>query len=477
MNRRLNQRRRSVLCLLILAALNGSAQQGMQAQTAPASGQTKSSGQPAVKEVYSFSLKEALDYAEKNSVKVKNALLDYQIQEQSNRATVSEALPQISGSLGFTDYFQSPVAVAPGSIDKLFDPTATGPFPKLQSLAFSVPYNANAGITLKQILFDGQVFVGLKARQTSLDYYRKSQEVTEQALRANIYKVYYQLLLSRTQIALIDANIARAQELQHNTSEMFKNGFAEKLDLDKATVQLSNLQSSKLQTLFMIDDGYLGLKMLLGMPIRDSLALTDTLTYDMVRDGALDDNYKYSDRRDYQLLEINKKLNEFDIQRYKKQYIPTASLTANYTQTGYGLDFSDIYKFSFWYPSSYVGLNISVPIFDGYYKQANIRKSTLMLQQTRNNMEALQISIDNDVKQAQLKFASSMATLDYEKQNMELASSVYEQTRKKFEQGLGSNTEITSAQTDLIQAQNNYFNALYNAVAAKVDYQNATGKL
>jgi outer membrane protein TolC len=60
---------------------------------------------------------------------------------------------------------------------------------------------------------------------------------------------------------------------------------------------------------------------------------------------------------------------------------------------------------------------------------------------------------------------------------MDLAESVYEQTRKKYENGLGSNTEITSAQTDLIQAQNNYFNALYNAISAKVDYQNAIGKL
>ncbi len=334
-----------------------------------------------------------------------------------------------------------------------------------------------AGITLKQILFDGQVFVGLKARQTSLDYYHKSQEVTEQALRANIYKVYYQLLLSRTQVALIDANIGRVQELQHNTSEMFKNGFAEQLDVDKATVQLSNLQSEKIQTVNMIDNGYLGLKMLMGMPIRDSLALTDTLTYDMVRDGSLGDDYKYSDRRDYQLLQINRKLNEFDIERYKKQRIPTASLTANYSQTGYGLDFSDIYKGLYWYPSSYIGLNISVPIFDGFYKQANIRKSVLTLRQTENNMDALKISIDNDVKQAQLNFTAALASLDYEKQNMDLAGSVYDQTRKKFEQGLGSNTEITTAQTDLIQAQNNYFSALYNAISAKVDYQNATGKL
>jgi outer membrane protein len=471
MNRRLNQWRRAIPGLLILAALNGNAQQGAQSQQAPPGGLS-----PAVQEVYTFSLRETLDYAEKNSVKVKNALLDYQIQQESNRATVSQALPQVTGSAGFTDYFQVPVSVVPGSFFASLSPPGTV-LPKLIPAAFSVPYTSNAGVTLKQILFDGQVFVGLQARQASLDYYRKSQEVTEQALRANIYKVYYQLLLSKTQVALIDANIARSQELLHNTSAMFKNGFAEKLDVDKATVQLSNLQSERLQTLNSIDIGYLGLKMLMGMPVHDSLTLTDTLTYDMVRDGALNDVYKYTDRRDYQLLEITKKLDEFDIERYKKQRIPTASLTANYSQTGYGLDLSDVYKGLYWYPSSYVGLNISVPIFDGFYKQANIRKSALTLQQTQNNMEALQISIDNDVKQAQLNFATALSTLDYEKQNMDLATTVYDQTRKKFEQGLGSNTEITSSQTDLIQAQNNYFNALYNAVAAKVDYQNATGKL
>ena len=157
-------------------------------------------------------------------------------------------------------------------------------------------------------------------------------------------------------------------------------------------------------------------------------------------------------------------------------YIPTASLTLNYTQNYYGEDL-DMTKRNAWFPSSYVGLNINIPIFDGFFKDANIQKSKYTLQQTQNNIDALKISIDNDVKQAQLKFSAALATLDYEKKNMDLAESVYEQTRKKFEQGLGSNTEITSAQSDLTQAQNNYINALYNAVVAKVDYQNSIGKI
>jgi outer membrane protein TolC len=92
-------------------------------------------------------------------------------------------------------------------------------------------------------------------------------------------------------------------------------------------------------------------------------------------------------------------------------------------------------------------------------------------------MDSLKIRIDNDVKQAQLRFSAALATLNFQQKNMELADKVYRQTRKKFEQGVGSNLEITTAFADQRVAQANYFNALYNAVVARVDYLNAIGKL
>jgi outer membrane protein len=420
-------------------------------------------------QLHEFTLTQAIEFAGKNSVIVKNALLDLQIQEQSNRATTSAALPQINGNLGLTDYIQIPTTLIPGE----FVGQPPGTFVPLQ---FGTQYNATGGVTLKQVLFDGQVFVGLQARKTSLDFYRKKQEVTEQVLRANITKVYYQLLIGKTQIDQIDANINSQKELQHNSSEMFRNGFAEQLDVDKATVQLSNLESEKIQVEFNIANGYLGLKMLMGMSIRDSLRLTDTLTYDMIRDATLGDAYQYKDRRDFQLMEISRTLGEFNVKRYKKEYIPTANLTANYSQNQYTNDFNLGQKNS-WFPTTYIGLSINIPIFDGFYKDANIQQAKLQLRQTQNNMDSLRIRIDGDVKQAQLRFAAALSTLDYQKKNMDLSQRVYAQTRKKYEQGLGSNTEITTALSDQKTAQANYFNALYSAIAARVDYLNAIGKL
>lgn len=462
MNRKFNKRRKGLAIAGLLLVLNASAQQSLP-------GATASSPAGKTPQVHDFSLTQTIDYAAKNSVIVRNALLDYQIQEQSNRATTSQALPQITGSLGITDNLQIPVVIVPGSF-------ASPPQQGLIPFKFGTQYNSNGGVTLKQVLFDGQVFVGLQARQASLDFYRKKQEVTEQQLRANIEKIYYELLIGRSQVDQIDANINSQQELLHNSTELFKNGYAEQLDIDKATVQLSNLQSEKVQVEFNIANGYLGLKVLMGMPVNDSLHLTDTLTYDMIRDATLSDEYKYADRRDFQLLQINMKLNEYDIKRYKKEYIPTASLTANYSQNQYANDF-DLAKKNSWFPSSYVGLNINIPIFDGFYKDANIQQARLRLRQTENNIDSLKNRIDNDVRQAQLQFSAALTTLDFQKKNMDLSEKVYQQTRKKYEQGLGSNIEITTALSDQKTAQANYFNALYNAISARVDFLNAIGKL
>jgi outer membrane protein len=455
MNRKFKKGRPRLIlpATLLLIALNTHAQQ-------PAA--------TAARPIHEFSLAEAVDYSAKNSVLVKNALLDYQIQQQSNRATTSQALPQVTGNLGVTDYIQIPTTLIPGEF--------VGQPGTFIPLKFGTKWNSTGGVTLSQVLFDGQVFVGLQARQASLDYYRKRQEITEQLLRANIHKIYYQLLIGKWQIEQIDANIANQESLLHNSTEMFKNGFAEQLDVDKATVQLANLESEKIQTVYNISNGYLGLKVLMGMPVQDSVRLTDTLTYDMIRDAVLSDNYKYTDRRDYQLLQINRTLNEYDVKRYKKEYIPTAKLNANYAQNQYVNSF-DLGQKNSWYPTSYFGVSVNIPIFDGFYKDANVRQAKLKLQQTMNNMDSMKIRIDNDVEEAQLRFTAALATLDYQKKNMDLSERVYAQTRKKYEQGLGSNQEITTALSDQKTAQANYFNALYSAIAARVDYLNAIGKL
>ncbi len=221
---------------------------------------------------HEFSIQQAIDYANKNNVEVKNALLDVKLQQQVNREVTSNAYPHINANVN-TNYNPNvatqviPNFISPATYQVLIDEEVKGNNGPIQmpsdfgfiAAQFGTKYSAMAGISLSQILFDGQVFVGLQARSTTLDWKRKNLEVTGEMIKTNIHKVYYQLVVSKTQVELLDANIERLKKLQHNTKAMYENGFAEKLDIDKITVQLTNLESEKVKVLNTVSNGYYGL--------------------------------------------------------------------------------------------------------------------------------------------------------------------------------------------------------------------------
>ncbi|QEC68132.1 TolC family protein [Panacibacter ginsenosidivorans] len=420
--------------------------------------------------IHTFSVKQCVDFAAKNNVQVKNAITDLKEQVQTNRGITSAALPNVAASGSLTDYLKIPTNLLPGE----FFGQPAGTFIPVK---FGTQYNANAALTLQQVVFDGQVFVGLQARKTAVDFYTKNIDVVLENVKSNIYKVYYQLVASNTQIAQIDANIERLTKLEHDANELFKNGFAEKIDVDKASVQLANLQTEKQSALNQIANGYLGLKLLMGMSVKDSLVLTDSISDEKVKEGLLNEGvYDYKSRVEYQYAELGKRLNEFNVKRYKLSALPTLRLNGDYSKNAQRTRF-DVFGKGDWFTTAYVGLNLNLSLFDGFARKSNLEKAKLDVQKSNDQIDFLKLSIDKEVEEATNNFRNAVNTLDFQKKNIELAEKVYEQSKKKYEIGTGSTTEITNAQTDLRIAQNNYINALYTAIIAKVDYLKATGKL
>jgi outer membrane protein TolC len=438
---------------------------------------------------HALSARQAIEYARKNSVQIKNALLDIQIQQQTNKEITASALPQINGSAGLNYFPNVAVQVIPnflgpavygvltneGVRDGTGQPIKSPDNFGFIQAQFGTKFNNSVGVNLSQILFDGQVFIGLQARNAAMSFARKAAEVTEEGIRANVYKVYYQLAASKSQIGILEANITRIQKLLEDTRKLYENGFAERLDISKLEVQVANLNTEKIKALNNINNGFIGLKLLIGMPITDSLVITDSITYDDIRNGVLDaSQYSYADRKEFQYAELGRQLGEFNVRRYELSRLPTVTLNSNYNYIRQANNFG---FGGMWFRSSLIGVSVNVPIFGGFARDARADKARLELQQANNNIEGLKLSIDREVNEAINNYRSALATLDVQKRNMELAETVYGQTQLKFQQGIGSNTEISTAQTDLSVAQNNYILATYDAISAKIDFLKATGKL
>ncbi len=436
-----------------------------------------------------FSAKQAVDYALQNAVQVKNALIDIKLQEQQNKEITASAFPQITGS-GSVNYnpnvavtsFPNFIAqgtygvlvennVKKGNGDPIVAPSDFG----LINAAFGAKYSVSGGIDINQLLFDGQVFVGLLARKAAIQNAELTADVTREQIKTNVYKIYYQLAVGKRQVQTIDANISNYEKLLHDTRIIYQNGFAEKLDVDKVQVQLSNLQTQKLRTQNQLDAGMAGLKFLMNMPQKNILVLTDTLSDEELKSNILDEDYNYADRKEYQLLNNSLNLGKYNVKRYQLSKLPTLSLAGNYSKSAQRQQF-DFFKGPY-FTSSFVALRLNVPIFDGGAKNARIATARLDLLKNENNLQQLKASIDNDITQSRINMKTAILTLDNQTQNIELAQQVYNSTKFKYEQGLGSNQEISNAQTDLVAAQNNYYGSLYDAINAKIDFLRAAGKL
>lgn len=300
----------------------------------------------------------------------------------------------------------------------------------------------------------------------------------EDSIKSNVYRSYYSVLVAEKRKFYLDESIKRLDKLKSDQEKLFKNGFIEHLDLDKTQVGLNNLTTTSAQIGNLIEIGYASLKFALGINQKDILVLSDTLSIDIVKKGLLEmGNFNYADRKEIQLLNIVKDLQGLDLKRNKLSYLPTLATYFSYSKNALRSDFSFFDFSQKWFKTSVWGLNLSVPIFDGGQKLNRTRQANYNLQKTTNTIENLERAIDLQLTAANVVFKNALSTLDVQERNVQLAEKVYNVTKKKYEQGLGSSFELLQTQQDLESAQSNYFQSLFDAVSAKISFTKALGKL
>jgi outer membrane protein TolC len=446
--------------------------------------------QPQQPQVYQITAKEAVDIAFKNIADLKNARLDYKIAEAKNKEITGLALPQVTGSFTGNHYLSLPQIQFPdGSEVQIYDVLRTegvkdasgNPITKqgefqYRNFSFITPWNVNGGISVNQLLFEPQVFVGLQARDELLANSSLQLKVTEDNVKETVYRSYYAVLISQKQLLFIQESIKRLEKLSTEMNEMFKNGFVEKLDIDKTTVTLNNTKMTEIQLRNVVTIGTAVLKRNLGLTQSDSVVLKDVLTADLIKAEILDDDFKYENRNEVKLLNSTIKLQGFDIRRYKLSYYPTVSAFYNYNYNGQRSS-EGSNKPWFWYNTNLIGLSVNVPIFDGFQKKYKIKQSEYTLEKIQNTLDQTKKGIDLERAVAKNTLINSILAMDAQEQNMELAQKVYNTVKTKYANGVGSSIETLQADTDLQQAQSNYFRALYDAVLAKIVYVKSLGKL
>ncbi len=443
---------------------------------------------------YRLTVKEAVDLALKNVADIKNLRIDSLKQEAQNKEIVGSALPQVSGSAQVAHYLTLPKVLFPSagrtdiynvlSQEGVKDGSGNTIQPKqeftVQEFSFVQPWSVTAGVSLNQLLFQPDVFVGLIARKTSIEYAKENIKVQEDKTREQVQKAYYQVLIAEQQLEVLQQSLKRFEKLLSDQEQLYKNGFIEKLDIDKTTVSFNNTKSTETQLKNIIELGYAALKFSMSLNQNDKIVLTEKLSTQTVKENILDDgSFNYNNRGEVRLLNTVQKLQQLDVRRNKLGYAPTLAFFYQFQQQGQlNKNFSAFTGQNwFWFNSNLIGLSLNVPIFDGFQRKYKIQQAKYTLDKTNNTIENVKKAIDFEKNAAQINLRNAILNMDAQQKNLELAERVYNTTKKKYEQGVGSSFEVLQADTELQRAQGNYFDALYNAVIARINYFKAVGQL
>lgn len=439
---------------------------------------------------YDFNLEQCIIYANEHQTAVLNAAIDQKIADAKVKETIGIGLPQISGTANLQDFLKVPKVLFPDFIgpaisgylnDNVTDasgtkltvnpPAGQGGF---QEVSFQQKYNSSVGISVNQLIFDGSYLVGLKASKTYKELSEKTLNRTLIETNVAVTKAYYMVLVNNKQLDLLTANIQQLKAQLDQTQALFDNGFAEKIDADRLRVIYNNLLTEKQNIERSLGLGITMLKFQMGMPITDRLTLSGKIEDVKLEKTAFKtDTTTYQSRIEYSLAQTAIKLNQLDLKRYKSQYLPSLAAFGSGSYQFQNNEFKQLYEKSF--PSVVVGLQLNVPIFSGGQKHQKVKQAQFAVQKSQNDLFNAKNSINLDIQNSITNYTNSLNSLESQQRNLDLANEVLRVSKIKYEQGVGSSIEVTQAQTSLKEAENNYINALYNALVSKVDTEKATG--
>lgn len=421
-------------------------------------------------EVKELTLKEAIKFALDNKADSKKAKLNIENSEYQIQEIRSRALPQISanGNVTYNPILQ--LNALPGDFFGTPGTTILAPLGQ--------KWTSTAGISLTQSLFDQSVFTGLKAAKSTREFYQINEELTEEQVIELVANAYYQVYVQQQKLTVTDNNLVNTNKVKNIIQGQFENGLAKKIDLDRITVRVNNINSLRQQILNAITLQENALKFYIGMPIENKISIPKTEFEVIPQDLTIKNSS--TDRNEYLLLKKQEQLLEFQKKSIQAQYYPTLSFTGNYNYIGQGPEMPLFAKPAdgvYWSDFASIGLNLKVPIFTGFGTRAKVRQANNAIENLKVDIEETKLSLDLGFENAKKQIENSLITINNQKENVQLAQEVLNNTNNNYTQGLASLTDLLDAENALVDAQNNYTNAILEYKLAEIQLIKSKGEL
>ncbi|MFC2096716.1 TolC family protein [Bacteroidota bacterium] len=434
-----------------------------------------------------FSLDEAIDYALINNKLIKNAKLDISISNETKKQSVAQGLPQADIAMDYINYFNYELEFSFGGGGEQYIPDfslfdagdmeimnlLSGFMGSSEPSKIILKNSSSAKFQVNQLIYNGQYFVGIQTAKLAQKLSHQSLDKTKNDVVELVSVAYYIILLTEESLKVIDSNLENLQSTLEKSQAMVSAGILEQTDVDQIKMALSMLKNTKNSIQRGIELSYNSLRFQLGLEPDADFNLTDNLE-SLINSADLNKSllapFNYENNIDYQLMSTQEELSKKMVDMERASYFPSLVGFYSYTEKILRTDFD-------MNPKNLIGLNLSVPVFSSGLRNSKLQKAKIQLEKTRESKSMVVDQILLQEKQFRYNLKNAIDNYILQKENMNLAKKVYANIGHKYDQGIVSSLDLTQANDNYLNAQNNYMSSMMDVLQSKLALKKLLNKI
>ncbi|PIF06606.1 MAG: hypothetical protein CSA36_00790 [Draconibacterium sp.] len=420
----------------------------------------------------SFSLEQAIQYAMKHSYVLQNTSNEVEKAQKKVWETITTGLPQVSGSANYNAFLELPVMLVPGE----YFGGEKGTYISIKS---GQDFNSDFGLSVSQLIFDGSYIVGVSSSQIYLNLAKQSHEKTQIDIREAVTQAYYMALISNRNMVIMKENLENEENIYNETKILYENGFREEQDVEQIDLLLRNAKNAMLKAERELKIAKVVLKFAMGYEMNNNIVLTDQLERFIAplvqKQNTI--NFNFKEHIDYQISATNLQVSEKLLKLQKAAYLPQLSGFYSYTKSAYGKDFNLWKSSTKWYPSSIVGLKLSMNIFSSGMKRAKVQQAKIDLESAQNQQRLTETTLEKEYLTAVANMENALESYQNNNANRDLAEKIKTKTKIKFDNGIVSSTELAQIETQYLNAYQALVASMLQLLQADINLKKAIGKL
>lgn len=410
-------------------------------------------------EPLTLSLDSAVNYAINHNMTLVNSQFAIDKSAQKIKETISQGLPQINASVDYSNFLGAEASIqlspmAPPAVIE-FNPTS------------------NFKASVSQLIFSGSYYVGIEMSKLAKSITEQTYQKDEINVKEQTIQAYYMVLASEKILKTIKENKANAEFIYEKTTNLANAGVIEITEAKKLSIMVNGVENAIKSTERQIEMGYNLLRLQLGLESNQVIVLTsniDEIAQKTIVQLITANTFNIKNNLDYKLISMQKDIAKQQIRLRETSYLP--SLVGYYSYT------EKIKKPVFdMTPKHVLGLTLSIPIFSSGLRYSQLSQAKIDFS-TIENTEKL-VTQQLTLQESQLRYNYNNLFDQYltQKENVGIAKEVLDNMNFKFQQGIISSLELTSANNNYLTAESNYTGILLQLLNAELSLRKINNKL